>query len=131
MFNLFSQPASAPAAPATSAPAASWSEATPNVELLDTGSDLVLVAEVPGVAANGLDLTVEGDRLTLTATPTTQVPKGLQPLHQECPPRRFTRSFVLSETIDSARISASVNDGVARITLPRRTTSAPRRIIVK
>ena len=123
--------ASAPAVPATQSAAQERPVIAPAVDIIDTGGDVVLYADLPGVAAAGLEVTVEGDRLTVRGTPAVPEPQGLRALHRETRPRIFERSFSLTEGIDRERIVARISDGVARITLPRSAAQTPRRIQVQ
>ena len=131
MFSLFKN------APAKSTEAASPTETRPlpvvypDVDIVDSGRDIVLYADLPGVAPSGLDLSIEGDRLSLTGTPSVAQPTGLRLVHQEVEARRFEVTFSLSDTIDRERVHARISDGVAVITLPRRDAVAPRRIQVQ
>ena len=123
-------PAPAPAVPAQVA-AEQLPVVTPAVDIIDTGGDVVLYADLPGVAPSGLEVTVEGDRLTVRGTPTVREPQALRALHRETRPRVFERSFALAEGIDRERIVARIANGVARITLPRSAAQSPRRIQVQ
>lgn len=136
MFGLLKPISSSTAASSTpardsAADAQQLPVATPAVDLVDTGKEVVLYADLPGVDAAGLDVTVDGDRLTLRGRPSSQVPQGLTVVHREHGPRVFERSFVLSDTIDRGRIAAKISDGVATVTLPRRDAVAPRRVSVQ
>jgi len=135
MFGLLK---SNPSATATSADSANPSTAAPQlpvaapaVDIIDNGAEIVLYADVPGVPASGLEVTIDGDRLALRGTVASQAPKGLNAVHREHAPRVFERAFVLSDTIDRERISAKVADGVATVTLPRRGAVAPRKETVQ
>lgn len=121
-----------PAVPSESASATQQLPvASPAVDLVDTGKEVVLYADLPGVDAAGLDVTVDGDRLTLRGRSNPQAPQGLAAVHREHVPRVFERSFVLSDTIDRERIAAKISDGVATVTLPRRDAVAPRKVSVQ
>lgn len=127
MFSLFkAAPAAAQSAPA--APVADLPVVSPAVDIRDNGREVILTADLPGVPATGLEVTVDGDRLTIRGVPNQAVPKELQIVHQESVPRIFERTFALSETIDRAAISARIQHGIATITLPRRGAVAPRKV---
>lgn len=129
MFSLFTQkPYSATT---SSAGAATLPTVTPDVDIVDTGREIILYADLPGVSAAALDLAVEGDRLTVRGTPKGSQPSGLTLVHGESLVRTFERTYVLSDTIDRERITARINDGVAVITLPRRDAVSPRKIQVQ
>ena len=137
MFSLFKPaPATATttgaaAATATAPAAEDLPTATPAVDLLDNGREVLLYADLPGVDASGLEVMIEGDRLTLRGTPTWRNPQGLSPAYQEYGPRVFERTFALSDTIDRERIAVRLNAGVATVTLPRRDAVAPRKVQVQ
>lgn len=121
-----------PTAPAESTPATQHLPvATPAVDLVDTGKEVVLYADLPGVDAAGLEVTIDGDRLTVRGRSATQAPQGLTAVHREHVPRIFERNFVLSDTIDRERIAAKITDGVATVTLPRRDAVAPRKVAIQ
>ncbi len=125
MFSLFK---SAPAQPAPATPVADLPVVVPAVDIRDNGREVVLTADLPGVPATGLEVTVDGDHLTVRGVPNQGMPTELQIVHQESVLRIFERSFALSETIDRAAISARIQNGVATITLPRRGAVAPRKV---
>jgi len=129
MFSLFSQKPHS--ATTSSAGAVTLPTVTPDVDIVDTGREIILYADLPGVSAAALDLAVEGDRLTVRGTPNGSQPSGLTLVHGESVVRTFERTYVLSDTIDRERISARINDGVAVITLPRRDAVSPRKIQVQ
>lgn len=104
--------------------------ATPAIDVVETAQGLILYADLPGVTQSGLEVAVDGDRLTVRGTPTTAGPSQ-QPVHQESGQRRFERTFVLSERIDRERIDAQLRDGVLRLSLPHRAATAPRRVAVQ
>ena len=131
MFSLFRNAPTKPAETTSSGEARVLPAVNPEVDIVDTGRELILYADLPGVASSGLDLSIEGDRLSLKGTPSVAQPAGLRLVHQEAAARRFEVTFSLSDTIDRERIHARINEGVAVITLPRRDAVAPRRIQVQ
>ena len=129
MLSLFKQDSHA--APTPTSDAAHLPRATPAVDVVDNGREIVLYAELPGVSAAALDLAIEGDRLTVCGTPSALQPNGLTLVHGDSTKHTYERTYVLSDTIDSERITARINDGVAVITLPRRDAVSPRKIKVQ
>jgi HSP20 family protein len=98
------------------------------VEANDTG--WTLHADVPGVSAEALELTVLGRELQLFVEADTKLPEGFQLRRQERQPSRIERTIRLPNTVDTDALQARLVDGVLQITLPRRAEDAPRRITV-
>ena len=103
---------------------------TPPIDIYETADGLVLVADLPGVSANTLELQVQNNKLTLLGRITSAVPAQGQLVHQEYREGDFVRSFILSEDVDHERITARMNNGVLEVVLPKIPKTAPRRIQV-
>ena len=101
----------------------------PPIDIYETADGLVLYADLPGVTAEGLDLQVQDNRLTLFGHVTAEH-SDAEYVHQEYKIGDFLRSFILSDEVDHERISARLNNGVLRVELPRTTRTEPRRIEV-
>jgi HSP20 family protein len=93
--------------------------------------DVVVKAELPGLAREAIKVTFEHNTLTI---------EGERPLDAGVPGEKFRlserqsgtfrRSFALPASVDSARAQASYQDGVLTIALPRREETKPRQIQV-
>jgi HSP20 family protein len=103
---------------------------TPDVDIYETGGELVLVADVPGVAKDGVDLKVEDGILEITAhRRPLEVEKDAD--YCEYGLSSYYRAFSLTEEIDTERIEAALKDGVLTVTLPKSEKAKPRKIAVK
>ncbi|MDR1745099.1 MAG: Hsp20/alpha crystallin family protein [Planctomycetota bacterium] len=102
----------------------------PAVDLIDSDSEVVLVADIPGVPEGGVDLRVEKNILTLAAVPADGVVAGKKLEYSEYGVGEYRRSFALSEEVDRERISATLKDGVLRIRLPKMAPVAKRISVV-
>lgn len=102
----------------------------PRVDIHETDTAVLITADMPGVAADGVDVRVHGDVLTLRGTSRVQEPERFQPIWREYAIRDYERSFRLGHAIDGERIAATAKDGVIRLTLPKRVAAQPRRIAV-
>lgn len=100
----------------------------PRVDVYETRDELVLVADLPGVARDQVKIDVVDDRLTLTATRT---PTAGASLAREFAVVDFARSFVLPDGLDRAAIAAELTAGVLTLRLPKAQAVKPRRIEVK
>ena len=102
----------------------------PPIDIYETPDGLVLYADLPGVTADGLDLQVQDNRLTLFGRVQQRDSAGLCIVHQEYQTGDFLRSFILSDEVDHDRIQAKLSNGVLRVELPRAARAKPRRIEV-
>lgn len=103
----------------------------PPVDVIEDAADITVVADLPGVKKEALDLKVEGTSLTLTGTITSDVPERLDPIYAEVRAAHYRRAFTLSRELDTARIDAHLKDGVLRLRIPKLEHAQPRRIEVK
>lgn len=103
---------------------------TPPVDIYESDAGLVLIADLPGVSVNSLELQVQNNKLTLLGRVATQIPAPAKVLHKEYEEGDFLRSFILSEDVDHERVTARLNNGVLEVVLPRSPKSPPRRIQV-
>ncbi|MGH9163095.1 MAG: Hsp20/alpha crystallin family protein [Vicinamibacteraceae bacterium] len=94
--------------------------------------NVVLKAELPGVAKEDVTLSIENNTLTLKGERkrSHEVKKG-QYHRIERTYGGFSRSFALPSTVDTEHVAADFKDGVLTITLPRKEEAKPRHIDVK
>ena len=101
----------------------------PGVNILETPEGYTLEAEMPGVAKEGLEVTVEDRELTIVGHRNTQAPQG-EPLFCECPSADYRRVFELDPAIDTGKINARIHQGLLTLTLPKSEAVKPRKITV-
>jgi HSP20 family protein len=101
----------------------------PPVDIFEDEDGLVVLADLPGIASEGLDVRVERRLLTITAH-AQHAPAGTA-LHREYELMSFFRQFHLPEEVDTARIQAELKQGVLTLRLPRAPREAPRRVEVR
>lgn len=102
---------------------------TPNVDIFENEDALVLVADMPGVNKEGVELHLEENQLSIRGHLLSQTPGT--PLFTEYPTGDFVRTFTLSNIIDQSKIEASIKNGVLRVVLPKSDVGKPRKIAVK
>lgn len=115
--------------------------ATLPADLYETDEALLLLASLPGVKAEDLEVQLDGDRLTVTATRHEPVPSPAAegvgddtvttPLFRELGDVRWQRSFRLRTAVDADAIEARLEAGELTITLPKAPELRPRTIEVK
>ncbi len=103
----------------------------PRTDIYETEDALVLVADMPGVAPDGLDVTLEARELTIRGRTRDAAPEGYSPVYREYEAGDYERAFTLSEDIDAGKIEARLGDGVLRLTLPKAGPAQARRIQVQ
>ena len=105
----------------------------PPVDIYETeGHDLVLKAELPDMAREDIELTVERNVLTLKGT--RKRPADVKEEQIRRIERRygsFSRSFTLPPTVDATKVSADYKNGVLTVKLPFREEAKPRTINVE
>jgi HSP20 family protein len=104
----------------------------PRAQLRDDGDSIRLVADLPGFRLEDIDLSVVGEKVTLKATPQTNpLPEGFTPLHRERQMAAVEWSFELPYPIDAAAASATLDQGLLSVSLPKAPAAKPRSIPVK
>lgn len=102
---------------------------SPEVNIFETRDGYVLEAEMPGVSKEGLEVTLEGNEMTLLGHRKNEAVPG-EPLFRERALADYGRVFELDPAIDTAKISAKMEQGVLTLTLPKSERVKPRRITV-
>lgn len=132
MFSMFKPAKNETGTATTAAPRTSGRRTVaPRVDIRETDEAVHVVADMPGVAADGVEVRVHADVLTLRGSSRVQEPERFTPVWREWAPRDYERSFRLGHAIDAERIAASAKDGVVRVTLPKRAAAQPKRIAVQ
>jgi len=103
----------------------------PRTTLEDTGTALVLRAELPGVEDKDLDLSVEESTLTIKGERKDAPPAGYSVHRKERQPFQFSRSFTLPAKVEADNAQAVLKNGVLTVTLPKAKEAQPRQITVK
>jgi len=103
----------------------------PPVDIFEDADGITLIADIPGVNKERLNLKVEKDSLTVEGEAKIDLPEGLEALHADVRATRYRRSFTLSSELESDAIEASLKDGLLRIRIPKRAEVKPRRIEVR
>ncbi|MDR1112077.1 MAG: Hsp20/alpha crystallin family protein [Deltaproteobacteria bacterium] len=102
---------------------------SPVVDIWETEEGLTVVADMPGVPAEGLSVDLKDSVLTILGR-VEEEPKNRKSLTREYQTGDYFRQFTLSELIDQERITASIKDGVLTVILPKQAPAQPRKITV-
>jgi HSP20 family molecular chaperone IbpA len=101
---------------------------TPFVDIFENQDEILLLADMPGVQTKDLNVRVDKDTLILEGKKTIASDGNL--IRCESAACTYTRSFSLPQTIDGAKIGASLDRGVLTVHLPKRESVKPRQIQV-
>lgn len=101
----------------------------PPVDIYEIQDGLVVMADLPGVAKDGLDVRVENGVLTLHGRAADATPG--EPIYREFELVNFYRQFELSDKVDQSKISAELKHGVLTLRLPKAEEAKPRKVEVK
>ncbi|KWR91123.1 Hsp20/alpha crystallin family protein [Cupriavidus sp. IDO] len=102
----------------------------PAVDIVENSSGVTLWADLPGVTKDKLEVNVHDGNLHIEAEAVVPTPAGLRVQHAEIRQPHFARAFSLSPDLDASKIEANLQDGVLKLTIPRRDEARPRRIDV-
>ncbi|MCX7677144.1 MAG: Hsp20/alpha crystallin family protein [Alteraurantiacibacter sp.] len=103
----------------------------PLADILETRDGFTLMLELPGVAPEDVDVSLEKRQLTIRARSHTLQAEELELVHSEYAPGDYERSFLLSDDLDGERIEAEMKHGVLTLRVPRSAAAQPRTIKVK
>lgn len=95
------------------------------------GDTFLVQFDLPGVAADSIDLTVEKNVLTVHAARQRPEAEGVEVLIAERPQGSFSRQLFLGETLDADRIDAEYVDGVLTLRIPVAESAKPRRVAIR
>jgi HSP20 family molecular chaperone IbpA len=103
----------------------------PRADIYETSEDIVVVADMPGVDENSVDITLEKNILTINGYVEPEAPENYSLAHAEYEVGDYERSFTLSNQIDQDKIEATVQNGVLRLRLPKAGPAKAKKIVVK
>jgi HSP20 family molecular chaperone IbpA len=103
---------------------------SPAVDIFEDAGGITLLADMPGVSKDRLDVKLDGDTLSIEGSVEMVLASEMRPLWAEVNVPRFRRTFTLSRELDAGRIEANLKDGVLTLRVPKQAHAQPRRIEV-
>ena len=104
----------------------------PAVNLWTGADDVLLTAEIPGVGVDDLDISVQGDMVTLRGSrKAEQLHEGESYHRQERGSGDFVRTVQLPYEVDGNAVEAELSAGVLRLRLPRAAATKPKKIAIR
>lgn len=103
---------------------------TPAVDIFETEREITLLADMPGVASNDINIDLKDGVLTLTGNVKSWENREESDVLVEFEVGKYYRQFTLSDIIAQDRIEAKLEDGTLRLNLPKAEKAIPRQIMV-
>tara|TARA_R110002072_G_scaffold36524_2_gene107510 strand:+ start:52447 stop:52899 length:453 start_codon:yes stop_codon:yes gene_type:complete len=117
-----------PVSEATSYDATDW---VPRVDIFEEENSFIVTADVPGVDASAIEITLDKNILTIKGSRNSDSASDVDGYkRRERFTGNFVRQFTLPDTADSNNITAKSNNGVLVVTIPKTVESQPRSIQV-
>ena len=104
-----------------------WS---PSLDLYETGDHLVAVVELPGMRKEDIDISLHDGTLTISGERKREGSKGETAQRTERYVGTFRRSIALPTRVDPNKVSATYQDGILKVTLPKAEEAKPKQIKV-
>lgn len=100
------------------------------VEVKESNGDYTVQAEMPGVKKEDINVQIDGNRVAISAEVKreSEQKEGERVLRSERYYGSVARSFTLASEVDEAKAVARFEDGVLKLTLPKKTTPSSRRL---
>lgn len=103
---------------------------SPRTNFSDNGEAFELIAEVPGMSRDDINIRIQGNYLELSGKRTSDAPKDYKAQRIERDVNAFTRSFTLPGEVDADKIKAVLKDGLLTLVLPKAETAKPKQISI-
>lgn len=103
------------------------------IDVAERDNAYTVLAEVPGVKKDNIQIDIEGDVVSITAEIRAEkdVKEGERVIHSERYFGKLARSFRLGQEIDQANAIAKYSDGVLELVLPKKITAAAKRVTIQ
>ncbi|MBP8979707.1 MAG: Hsp20/alpha crystallin family protein [Syntrophobacterales bacterium] len=103
----------------------------PKVDIYETKDAMVLIADMPGVDEQSVDITLEKNILTITGNVESETYADKTLAYAEYDTGDYQRAFTISDEVDQDRIAATVKNGVLRLKLPKAEKAKAKKIAIK
>lgn len=103
----------------------------PNVDIYEEGDTVYLLADMPGVSQDSIDITLEKNILTINGYVDEDEMEGYGQAYGEYRVGDYERTFALSDEVDRNQIEATVKNGVLKLKLPKAEEAKARKIEVR
>ncbi len=102
----------------------------PPVDVIEDAGGITLLADLPGVSKENLNLRLEAQSLTIEGAMSLDLPADMEPRHAEVRHQHYERTFALSRELNGEEATAELHHGVLKIRIPKSQDAMPRKIPV-
>jgi HSP20 family protein len=102
----------------------------PPVDVMEDEHGIALYADMPGVASEDLNISVEDKVLRIEADAKLDTPADMKAVYAEFRTPRYVREFSLSSELDAQKIDATLRNGLLVLKIPKHEHARPRKISV-
>ncbi len=127
--SLISAPADKVAAPTTGDQVRGFTF-VPRHEVTETADAFGLVVQLPGVAKDGLEISVDHEQVRIVGRRAWRKPESWTTLHCEIAEADYELTLAHERAVDADKVHAELRDGVLRVSLPKTEALKPRKIAV-
>ncbi|MEO5341755.1 MAG: Hsp20/alpha crystallin family protein [Gammaproteobacteria bacterium SHHR-1] len=103
----------------------------PAVDIFEDATGITVMADMPGVPKEKLDIQVDKDSLSIGGEILLEMPAEMEPVHADVRLTRYQRSFTLSRELDTDQVEANFKDGVLILRIPKAEAHQTRKIQVR
>lgn len=104
---------------------------SPLVNVRETGNEIILEVEMPGLTKDDISVEINQDELTIRGKRGENVPETYEIVYRERPPYQYQRTFSLGSQIDRSGVRAVYENGILILTLPKTEEVKPKQIKVE
>jgi HSP20 family protein len=104
-----------------------WS---PALDLYESGDHFVVVVELPGMRKEDIDISLHDGTLTISGERKRESANGEKAQRSERYVGTFRRSIALSTRVDASKVTATYQEGILKVTLPKAEEAKPKQIQV-
>jgi HSP20 family molecular chaperone IbpA len=101
----------------------------PPVDVYENADEILLVADMPGVTEEGLNIELDRGELRIEGSRSTELHGNAVETGERF--ADYRRAFTVPDSIDAEKVKAVLTQGVLKVHLPKAPHSKPRRIAVK
>jgi HSP20 family molecular chaperone IbpA len=104
----------------------------PLVDIVEDNNGITLIADLPGVNKEALNIHVEDDNLVIEGDiSSNHSDENIRMIYTELSATRYKRLFTLSRELDASKVEAEFNDGVLTLHIPKAAHAQPKKIEIK
>lgn len=103
----------------------------PRTDIYEREDSIIVVAEMPGVSRESVDVDLENNELTIAGRARERRIEGHELSYAEYETGDYRRKFRITTPVDADRIDASMKNGVLQVMLPKSKEAQPRKVDVK